>query len=355
MPNLLLTVDVEDWFQVENLRGHCPPHTWDSFELRVERNTHRILDLLDSIEVAPVQQGSQKADQNIHESPSGSSLSRLATRNPQPGASVSAPSASTSRLHAPCQMPSPPATRNPEPVTRNPKSTFFILGWLAKRLPQLVQEIQARGHEVASHGENHLLCSSQSDSELLADLESSKKCLEDIISQTVNGYRAPSFSISRETLELIRQAGYIYDSSFNSFAGHGRYGTVDLSGYSKNGSEAIQLADDFFELPISNLRLGGRTIPWGGGGYFRLLPLPVYQAGLKRALSRQDAFIFYMHPWEIDPQQPRVGISGLNRFKHYVNLDRMEAKVRRLLQENAHLSFPTCSDYLCKTEYSVQE
>jgi polysaccharide deacetylase family protein (PEP-CTERM system associated) len=214
----------------------------------------------------------------------------------------------------------------------------------------MVREIQDRGHEVASHGDNHFLCSSQTTSELREDLQSSKKRLEDITGQPVLGYRAPSFSISRETLELIREAGYVYDSSYNSFAGHGRYGTVDLSAYSRNGSEAIQLADDFFELPISNLRIGGRTIPWGGGGYFRLLPLPVFQAGLKRTLSRQDAFVYYMHPWEIDPQQPRVKIGGLSRFKHYVNLHRMERKVRRLLCNVSHLHFPSCSQYIMSSK-----
>jgi polysaccharide deacetylase family protein (PEP-CTERM system associated) len=228
----------------------------------------------------------------------------------------------------------------------SPRATFFILGWLAKRLPNMVREIQARGHEVASHGENHELCSSLTLSALRNDLEISKKRLEDITGCPVWGYRAPSFSVSRDILEVVRQAGYRYDSSYNSFSGHARYGKLDFSGYPLNGDVAIELHRGFFELPISNLTLGGRTLPWGGGGYFRLLPLPLYQAGLKRVSSGQKAFVFYMHPWEIDPEQPKVRTSRGKRFRHYVNLNRTEKKLTRMLQRFAHCAFPTCSEYL---------
>ena len=145
-----------------------------------------------------------------------------------------------------------------ESSNKNIKATFFILGWLAERLPHLVREIQDRGHEVASHGFDHNLCNEEPKDRLKQDLLDSKKLLEDIISAPVFGYRAPSFSISDDTLKVIEECGYLYDSSFNSFAMHGRYGKILLNSYTKKGI-SYQVSNNFFELPISNLTLGKKV------------------------------------------------------------------------------------------------
>jgi len=226
------------------------------------------------------------------------------------------------------------------------KATFFVLGWLAERLPNLVREIHARGHEVASHGYQHELCSGQSCQELEKDLCDSKKLLEDIIGKPVYGYRAPSFSISEDTLKSIEQCGYLYDSSYNSFAMHGRYGRVNIS---ENGSRGIarEVRPKFFELPISNLAIGSRVFPWGGGGYFRLIPSWIFRKGVRRILSEQGGYLFYMHPWEIDPEQPRVKDAPRSfRFRHYVNLSGTEKNFTTMLSDFSDCRFLTCHEYL---------
>ena len=230
-PSILITIDVEDWFQVENFKQYIPFATWPQKELRVEKNVHRLLDLFDSCNQQPE------------------------TRNMKPGYELSANSYE-------------------ESLKKNIKATFFILGWLAKRLPNLVREIQGRGHEVASHGFYHNLCTEESNHRLKQDLTDSKKLLEDIISAPVAGFRAPSFSISNDTLKIIEECDYLYDSSFNSFAMHGRYGKLLLNSYKKKGI-SYQVSNNFFELPISNLDLGKKdfVLPWGGGAYFRIIPL----------------------------------------------------------------------------------
>ena len=292
-PNILLTIDVEDWFQVENLRPWFPPGAWNRQELRVERNTNDLMDLLDSMELPP---DSQKPAAPVH--------------------------------------------------TPAPRATFFILGWIAKRLPNLVREIQKRGHEVASHGYNHLMCSRISPEDLKDDLIRSKRTIEDITGVEVKGYRAPNFSISDVALELVRTTGYQYDSSYNNFARHGRYGVLTLNGKNKAG-EAVRIEKDFAELPISNLTVGNQIVPWGGGGYFRLLPLPIFTRGIAHILNRTGFYLFYMHPWEIDPGQPRVkNGSRLSSWRHYLNLAKTRTRLAGLLQTFKRCKFPTCSQYL---------
>ncbi len=276
---ILLTFDVEDWFQVENFKSCIPYSTWKDRELRVEKNMHTILDLLDS-------------------------------------------------------------------VSFQPKATFFVLGWIARQLPGLVREIHSRGHEVASHGDQHHLCTTQSSDEIQNDLKTGRSLLEDIIGAQVCGYRAPSFAVNNDILEIIRQTGHLYDSSYNSFAMHGRYGRIDLSGCQKTGA-AFRISHDFFELPLSNLTIGENVFPLGGGGYFRLLPFFLFKMGMQRVLNQDNAFIFYSHPWEFDPDQPRVKQAPAGfRFRHYINLHRTHKKLQALLTGFQHLKFTTCMDYL---------
>ena len=300
--HILLTVDVEDWFQVENLKAAISFESWSTRELRVERNTYKLLDLFDSINLQP-------------------------------------------------------ATGNP--LTKNSlKATFFVLGWLAERLPNLVREIRARGHEVGSHGYSHALCGQSSNEDLREDFAKTRKLLEDIIGATIYGYRAPSFSISDDILRMIADAGYLYDSSYNSFGMHARYGNVSLNGNRRTGI-AYNIFPGFYELAISNLPFSSFPIlgtlglfrhsylPWGGGAYFRLIPAPVFRLGVREILRQQQAYLFYIHPWEVDPDQPRpAGISVSSRFKHYTNLDKTEGKLRSLLNKFQDFRFTSCHEYL---------
>jgi polysaccharide deacetylase family protein (PEP-CTERM system associated) len=289
---ILLTFDVEDWFQVENLRPWIPFSTWHNYELRVERNTHRILDLLDSND----------------RSTSG---------------------------------------HNPESIDEfKPKATFFLLGWIVEQLPNLVREIDKRGHEVASHGFNHKLCYHQTQDELEKDLMDSKKMIEDILGKPVFGYRAPSFSITDSVLKTIQSCGYQYDSSFNTFDRHGRYGHIELKDFNYKGS-IYRINNDFFEIPLSNLTFYGKVIPWAGGGYFRLLPFLFFKQGMKYILKDRDDYVFYAHPWEFDPHQPLLKqASAANKFKHYINLSRTTTRLESLLTYFSNCRFLSCHTYL---------
>ena len=369
-PSILITIDVEDWFQVENFKQYIPFSSWPQKELRVEKNVHRLLDLFDSRNPQP------------------------ATRNMEPGYEMSAVS-------------------NKESSPKKLKATFFILGWIAERLPNLVCEIQARGHEVASHGFSHNLCNEEPKDRLKQDLLDSKKLLEDIISAPVLGYRAPSFSISDNTLKLIEECGYLYDSSYNSFAMHGRYGQISFNGSYRKGI-AHRITKNFFELPISNLTLckkdrllknadfysssrkkrnlttpvrstrptgqadiqevfrglkldsdveigqisarlrkaaffKGFVLPWGGGAYFRIIPFSIFKRGVKSILKKENAYLFYMHPWAIDPDQPRVSkASSFCKFKHYINLNKNFLKLTHFIEYFGQCRFVSCRQYLDK-------
>jgi len=175
---------------------------------------------------------------------------------------------------------------------------------------------------------------------------SSKKQLEDIIGHAVYGYRAPSFAINDQVLEMIKLAGYLYDSSYNSFSAHGRYGTINLSKAVKNGG-SYQLDNHFFELPVSNLLLYNTTIPLGGGGYFRLYPTSFFKQGIKNVLKKDNAFIFYAHPWEFDPNQPRVHQASRGfKFRHYINLNKTQGKLQKTINAFTECDFVTCQRYL---------
>lgn len=211
-----------------------------------------------------------------------------------------------------------------------------------------MREIHSRGHEVASHGYNHGLCSACSLEELRQDLTESKKKLEDLIGAPVLGYRAPSFSISHEILKVVQDCGYLYDSSYNSFGMHDRYGKVDFSQKERKGI-ALHLSDEFFELPISNLKFQMNKVvfPWGGGGYFRLTPFPIFKRGVESILKRDHAYLFYCHPWEIDPHQPKVKTApGFSKFRHYSNLEKSCAKVKKFILNFKDCEFVTCRQYI---------
>jgi polysaccharide deacetylase family protein (PEP-CTERM system associated) len=214
---------------------------------------------------------------------------------------------------------------------RDVKATFFTLGWVAERYPQLVRDIVAGGHELASHGYGHQRASDLSRDEFAADVGNAKKILEDLSGQAVRGYRAPSFSIGTGNLwafDALVAAGYEYSSSIYPIK-HDHYGMPDSPRF------AYRVGAGLLEVPVTTLRLFNRNLPSSGGGYFRLLPYPLSRWMIGK-VNREDGepAVFYFHPWEIDPGQPRVaGIDAKTRFRHYVNIDRTEARLRQLLQD----------------------
>ncbi len=214
---------------------------------------------------------------------------------------------------------------------RKSHATFFTLGWIAERYPGLVRRIVEGGHELASHGYGHLRATDQSPAELAADIGSAKKILEDIGGTRVDGYRAPSFSIGATNLwafDTIAAAGYRYSSSVYPVH-HDHYGMPEAPRF------PYRTASGVLEIPVTTTTIFGRNVPAGGGGYFRLAPYRVSRWAIRRVneSDRQPA-IFYLHPWEIDPGQPRIAGVGLKtRFRHYVNLHRTDARLQRLLSD----------------------
>ncbi len=212
------------------------------------------------------------------------------------------------------------------------KATFFTLGWVAERHPNLVRRIVAEGHELASHGYAHRRADEQTPAEFRADVVKAKQILEDIGGTVVRGYRAPTFSIgagNRWAFDVLAEAGYRYSSSIYPVA-HDLYGSPDCS-----RTPFRERQSGLIEIPLTTVRLFGRNYPCSGGGYFRLLPYAV-SARAMRHVNRSDGFpcIFYVHPWEIDPDQPRQAQAGLkSRFRHYTNLARTEGRLQRLLRD----------------------
>lgn len=216
-------------------------------------------------------------------------------------------------------------------ATHRVHATFFTLGWIAERYPALVRRIVAGGHELASHGFGHQRVSDLSPEVFFDDIHRAKAVLEDIGGVPVQGYRAPSFSIGAGNLwalDTLVRAGYRYSSSIYPIH-HDHYGMPEAPRF------AYQVRDRLLEIPPTTLRLFCRNLPSSGGGYFRLFPYPLSRWMLRR-VNRQDKApaVFYFHPWEIDPDQPRVhGVGAKTRFRHYVNIDRMEQRLDRLLQD----------------------
>lgn len=274
-----LTIDVEDYFQVGAFESVISRSEWDSYPLRVEDNTLRILDILDEFSV---------------------------------------------------------------------KGTFFVLGWVAERLPSLVQSIVARGHEVACHGYGHELVFKIGPERFRSDVQTAKALLEDITGSQVRGYRAPSYSITADSLwahDILVESGFSYDSSVFPVY-HDVYGIPD----SPRFPHVLQTQSGaLWEFPMTTypLSFAGKraNLPVAGGGYFRLLPVSWTCAALKSVNEKEGMpVVFYLHPWEFDPEQPRVEGAGLkSRFRHYLNLDRTEMRFRKLLSE---LPFGTMSKVL---------
>ena len=261
-----MTVDVEDYFQVQAFAHRVSRADWDGFPRRVEASTDRILEQFDRAGV---------------------------------------------------------------------KATFFTLGWVAERHPSLIRRIVEAGHELASHGWDHTLAYTQDPETFRQDVRRTKALLEDLGGVAVNGYRAATFSIGARnlwTFGVLRDEGYRYSSSINPIA-HDLYGMPDASRvpFQPEGD------DGFWEIPMTTVRAFGRNWPCSGGGYFRLLPGVLYRMGLSR-VNRTEARpgIFYFHPWEVDPGQPRIeGCGWKSRLRHYTNLSRMADDIDRILRRFA--------------------
>jgi polysaccharide deacetylase family protein (PEP-CTERM system associated) len=258
-----MTVDVEDYFQVQAF-AHCIDRAgWDAFPPRVDRNTNRVLDLFEAAGV---------------------------------------------------------------------KATFFTLGWVAERFPGLIRRIVQDGHELASHGWDHTRVFTQDPNAFRQDIRRTRLLLEDLGGTAVIGYRAATFSITANTMwafPILQQEGYQYSSSINPIR-HDLYGMPDASRVPFR-----PVSDGVIEIPMTTVRLFGRNWPCSGGGYFRLLPTFLYRSGLAR-VNRHDGQpgIFYFHPWEIDPDQPRIENAGWkSRLRHYTNLGRMEDDLAALLRD----------------------
>lgn len=259
-----MSVDVEDYFQVQALAGVVDRTSWDERPSRVERNTHAILDLF--------------AEQGV-------------------------------------------------------KATFFTLGWIAERHLNLVRRIVGDGHELASHGSDHRRADDQSPAEFRRDVGEAKRRLEDLGGVAVLGYRAPTFSIGAVNLwafDVLAEEGYAYSSSVYPVR-HDYYGMPSAPRF----AFLPRLAHGIEEYPITTVRICGRNLPAGGGGFFRLLPYAVSRAAISRVNATDGrAAIFYFHPWEIDAGQPRFdGLPLKLRFRHYLNLDKTLGRLKRLIRD----------------------
>jgi len=211
------------------------------------------------------------------------------------------------------------------------KATFFILGWVAERHPDLVKSLAAQGHEVASHGYGHELVTTQSPERFRQDVRAAKEILQDLTGSPVAGYRAPSFSITSETawaLSILVEEGYTYDSSIYDRFRRGQTERRPIRGY-----EIVTPAGKIWEVPPSTLKILGFQIPVAGGGYFRLFPYAASKRFLRRLEGEGAKLVMYLHPWEFDPQQPRMDGSWLSQFRHYLNLHKTEERLSHLLQD----------------------
>jgi polysaccharide deacetylase family protein (PEP-CTERM system associated) len=266
----VFSVDVEDYFHVEAFSDVVGRDAWPSYPLRVEANTHRILDLLDEHRV---------------------------------------------------------------------EATFFTLGWVAERLPQLVREIAARGHELACHSYWHRLIYKLSPAEFAEDTRRAKNVIEQAAGRAVFGYRAPSYSVTRKSLwalEILIECGFTFDSSIFPIR-HDVYGIPDAP---RAPFQLVTPSGRLTEYPITTFRMGwGPNFPVGGGGYLRLLPFWYTRLGADRAAAENLPLIAYVHPWEVDADQPRLPGRPRSRLRHYTNLSRMHDRLGALLRLGAFTSF----------------
>lgn len=258
----ILTIDVEDYFQVAAFEAQIAPSQWDSLPCRVEGNVENLLALLER---------------------------------------------------------------------RNIKATFFTLGWIAERYPRLIRKIGDQGHELASHGYGHQRVSTLTEAQFRDDVRRARAVLEATADRPVYGYRAPSFSFSERTpwaADALQEAGYRYSSSINPVP-------HDLYGFADAPRTPFHWDNGLLEIPVTTCELFRRRLPCAGGGYFRLYPYALSR-WLFRTAARQlrGPSVFYLHPWEIDPDQPRIpGASAKSRFRHYLNLHRTRPRLERLLSD----------------------
>jgi polysaccharide deacetylase family protein (PEP-CTERM system associated) len=227
---------------------------------------------------------------------------------------------------------------------RGIRGTFFILGWCGEKSPGLIRRIAGAGHEIACHGFSHQLIYTQTREVFEQETRRSKQFLEDTIGAPVTGYRAASFSITKQSLwalDVLIDLGFEYDSSVFPIR-HDRYGIPGAS--DDLGPITAPSGRTIVEFPMSAASFAGVRVPVSGGGYFRLLPYPMTRAGLRQINERHNRpFTFYLHPWEVDPAQPRLKVSAFSRFRHYNNLHKCEGRLRRLLGE---FSFSTMRQVL---------
>ncbi len=246
-------------------------------------------------------------------------------------------------------------------------ATFFVLGWVAEHCPGLVRTIVTQGHELASHGYGHELITTQTPARFRNDVRRAKQILEDISGKRVYGYRAPSFSITKDTkwaIPILIEEGYTYDSSIFPIL-HDRYGLPDAA-------PTIHLlrgeAGCIWEVPPSSVSVLGMQVPVAGGGYFRLYPYPLLRSMLKRIEKTGHPLVIYLHPWELDPDQPRMDGPWLSRFRHYLNLHKTQHRLCSLLDDfcfnaiqkvlepmtgafsDSHTVMPHCEESLAVTQ-----
>ena len=229
---------------------------------------------------------------------------------------------------------------------RDVKATFFTLGWVAERSPELIRRIQKAGHEIASHGYSHQLVYNQTPDVFRDETRKSKQILEDITGEPITGYRAASYSItaqSRWALDILCEEGFTWDSSIFPVH-HDRYGMPGTP-HKPYRLEAPG-GGTLIEFPLSTCPLGNYRLPIAGGGYFRLYPYWLSRWGLGKINRAGQPFIFYLHPWEIDTGQPRLEVKALSRFRHYNNLDKCMGRLERLLGD---FRFGSVSDVLSET------
>lgn len=213
------------------------------------------------------------------------------------------------------------------------KATFFVLGWVAERHPKLIKALAHQGHEIASHGYGHELVGNQTEGEFRVDVRRSKQILEDLTGERVFGYRAPSFSITDQTpwaLAILAEEGYLYDSSI--------YTRLQRSGNCTSRSvvrEMVMTSGNIYEVALPTVNLCGFQLPIAGGGYFRLFPYSASRMFLRQFENAGHQFVMYFHPWEIDPDQPRMDGPLVSTCRHYFNLKRTEKRLQSLLQDFA--------------------
>ncbi|GAB4334282.1 MAG: DUF3473 domain-containing protein [Calditrichia bacterium] len=212
------------------------------------------------------------------------------------------------------------------------KATFFVLGSVAEDNPQLVPEIIAGGHEVASHGYGHDLTFQLTDDELRDDLARTRDILSAQSGAPISGYRAPNFSVNDRVISLLKELGFAYDSSYNPFALNKRHGSINGE-LQPAGNGFYRTPQGIFEMPISTTPFLMENFPIGGGAYFRIMPLPIFKRLVKSRLKRSGHYNFYLHPWEFEPEQPRIkGISLNHAFRHYYGLQNTIKKFSRLIE-----------------------